>query len=130
MIDSSEKGRCPICGEPVGERRSRCPKCGRILPRGRNVLILAVAAMVVVAVIGVAMLSSTPSINEQGANLTNRTIGSGNVNFWTTYPASHPNAGTSFSHPIWVLQALQDGPVMIFAHTLGCDLCAEQITIC
>jgi len=130
MSDSSDKDRCPSCGGLTSGSRWKCDRCKKLLPKGRHVLMLVVAIMVVVAAIGATMLLSPTNLNDQGANLSNRTIGSGNTNFWTTYPATHPNAGASFAHPSWVLQALQDGPVLIFAHTIGCAACAQQIPIC
>ncbi|MDD1744151.1 MAG: hypothetical protein LUO85_05950 [Methanomassiliicoccales archaeon] len=121
--------RCPSCGNYITGDRSRCDSCRKLLPRGRRLLILAVAVMVIIAAIAATLLLSGGT-NDQGADLTDRAIGSGSNNFWVTYPSSHPSAGAAFSHPSWVIQALENGPVLLFAHTSGCAACLEQLPIC
>lgn len=52
-------------------------------------------------------------------------VGSGPDNWWITYPDQSPASGSDVNHPDWVLEALQDKPVLIYAH-LECDYCVPQ----
>jgi hypothetical protein len=59
-----------------------------------------------------------------------RDIGTGADDFWYTYPSTHPDSGAAVSHPIWVLDALANGPVMALVHSEGCSPCITQTAIC
>ncbi len=53
-------------------------------------------------------------------------IGSGSDEFWTVYPAEHPKSGQNVSHPQWVRNKLEDGPLLILAHSTDCQPCIVQ----
>lgn len=59
-----------------------------------------------------------------------RDIGTEVDDFWTVYPASHPSAGQTMTHPDWVASALEQGVVLIFDHSEGCYPCIQQTEIC
>jgi len=50
-----------------------------------------------------------------------RSLGNGVDTFWTSYPMGHPQSGSVVAHPQWVLDALQNGPVMILDHSTNCQ---------
>ncbi len=52
--------------------------------------------------------------------------GSGDDDWWINYPSQNPNAGSSVSHPQWVLDSLKNKPVVIFAHSDDCAPCLVQ----
>jgi len=52
-------------------------------------------------------------------------IGSGNDDWWTTYPDQSSGAGEEVNHPSWVMDALQEKPVLIYVHK-SCDYCQPQ----
>jgi thiol-disulfide isomerase/thioredoxin len=52
-------------------------------------------------------------------------VGSGPDDWWTSYPDQSPASGSDVNHPDWVLDALEDKPVLIYAH-LGCSYCKPQ----
>lgn len=52
-------------------------------------------------------------------------VGSEPDDWWITYPDQSPASGSDVNHPDWVLDALQDKPVLIYAH-LECDYCVPQ----
>ena len=52
-------------------------------------------------------------------------VGSGNDDWWTTYPEQSTGAGGEVSHPSWVLDALKSNPVLIYVHK-SCDYCVPQ----
>ncbi len=54
-------------------------------------------------------------------------LGSGEDDWWTTFPDQHSKAGSSVTHPASVLDTLQQKPVFILVHTRECKDCATQI---
>jgi hypothetical protein len=52
-------------------------------------------------------------------------VGSGNDDWWTTYPDQSTGAGGEVNHPSWILDALKDKPVLIYVHK-SCSYCAPQ----
>jgi thiol-disulfide isomerase/thioredoxin len=52
-------------------------------------------------------------------------VGSGNDDWWTTYPDQSPANGSEVNHPAWVLDALGSKPVVIYVHG-GCGYCQPQ----
>jgi hypothetical protein len=52
-------------------------------------------------------------------------VGSGNGDWWTTYPDQSSGAGGDVNHPSWVLDVLQEKPVLIYVHK-SCDYCQPQ----
>ncbi|MGC9515314.1 thioredoxin family protein [Methanocrinis sp.] len=52
-------------------------------------------------------------------------VGSGPDDWWTSYPDQSPASGSAVSHPDWVLDALEDKPVLIYSH-LECSYCVPQ----
>ena len=52
-------------------------------------------------------------------------VGSGPDDWWISYPDQSPASGSDVSHPDWVLDALEDKPILIYAH-LGCSYCKPQ----
>ncbi len=61
--------------------------------------------------------------NASGAE---NSVGSGNDNWWTTYPEqSKTTSGSEVNHPQWVLDALEKKPVLIYIHK-DCSYCAPQ----
>lgn len=52
-------------------------------------------------------------------------VGSGEDDWWISYSDHHGSPGTQVSHPQWLLDALEEGPVLIYAHK-ECSYCAPQ----
>lgn len=59
-----------------------------------------------------------------------RDLGAGSGDFWTVYPDSHPSSGQTVAHPDWVVDALGQGALLVFAHSEGCYPCVQQTGIC
>jgi hypothetical protein len=66
----------------------------------------------------------------EGGSSARRVVGTGENDFWISYPISHPSSGSSVQHPQWVLDALENGIVMILDHSEGCQPCIVQTGIC
>jgi len=52
-------------------------------------------------------------------------VGLGADDWWIDYPDQSPIAGSPVDHPRWLLQALDDGPVLVYVHR-ECNYCAPQ----
>jgi hypothetical protein len=52
--------------------------------------------------------------------------GTGENNWWISYPTQSDKAGTSVDHPQWVLDALKEKPVLILDHSSNCNSCVVQ----
>jgi hypothetical protein len=52
-------------------------------------------------------------------------VGSGNDDWWTTYPDQSTGAGKEVNHPSWVLDALESKPVLVYVHK-NCAYCVPQ----
>jgi hypothetical protein len=58
---------------------------------------------------------------------TEYSIGSGPDDWWTVYPDQHPNASSVVAHPQWILDSLEEKPVLILDHSTGkCKACVDQ----
>ena len=70
----------------------------------------------------IAIILLASGINALGAEYP---VGSGNDDWWTTYPDQSSGADEDVNHPSWVMDALQEKPVLIYVHK-SCDYCAPQ----
>ena len=52
--------------------------------------------------------------------------GSGDDDWWINYPDQHPDSNTTVNHPKWVLDSLENKPVVILVHSDRCDPCIQQ----
>jgi len=82
--------------------------------------------IIAVLIAGVALVSGALILGAfgEGSQAKNR-IGSGVDDWWTVYPAHSSAAGSIASHPQWILDALEQKPVMIYVHK-GCSYCLPQ----
>jgi len=55
-----------------------------------------------------------------------RSQGSGDNDWWITYPTQHPRSGLAVDHPDWIVEELGEKPVVILLHSQGCIPCIEQ----
>jgi hypothetical protein len=120
--------KCRKCGGGLSPRAIRCPSCGKLSGRGEKVFSFLVISLIILSVISFIILSESPS--QDPANLTNRQTGLGKNDFWVTYPSSRSDQNSAVPHPAWVIAALDQGPVMIFAHIEDCMACAVQAPTC
>ncbi len=76
-------------------------------------------ALLIIAIFATSAVSySSPS----GAKYS---VGSGDADWWTTYPSQSPGSGSEVNHPSWVLEALKSKTVVIYIHK-GCSYCKPQ----
>ena len=76
------------------------------------------ASLFAIAILAICMAASGSSSSEHS-------IGSGNEDWWITYPSQSPESGSEVNHPLWVLDALKTNPVVVYVHK-GCDYCRPQ----
>lgn len=53
-------------------------------------------------------------------------VGSGEGDFWISYPSGHPNSSEPVNHLSWVLESLNQHCVVIVVHRTGCVTCQPQ----
>ncbi|HEC86626.1 MAG: thioredoxin family protein [Thermoplasmata archaeon] len=53
-------------------------------------------------------------------------IGDGKEDFWINHPSWHPKHGEEVVHPQWILDILDEKPVIILAHSTTCKPCKDQ----
>jgi thiol-disulfide isomerase/thioredoxin len=53
-------------------------------------------------------------------------VGSGENDWWTTYPDQNENSGKAVEHPDWIVKALKEKPVLILIHSSNCVPCLTQ----
>jgi len=53
-------------------------------------------------------------------------VGSGDDDWWTTYPDQNENSGKAVENPDWVMKALKEKPVLILIHSSNCVPCLTQ----
>ncbi len=76
------------------------------------------AALLIIAILAITMVVT-------GSSSPKYSVGSGNDDWWTTYPAQSPGSGSEVNHPSWVLDALKSKPVVVYVHK-GCSYCKPQ----
>ena len=75
--------------------------------------------------------TSDNSNNSDGSSWLNNytpvhTVGTGQNDFWITYPTGNPSSGQDVDHLSWILDSLQTKPVLFVVHRTGCVGCADQ----
>jgi hypothetical protein len=70
----------------------------------------------------IALILIALGFNATGAEYS---VGSESDDWWTAYPDQSTGAGVDVSHPDWVLDALENEPVLIYVHK-ECDYCVPQ----
>ena len=66
----------------------------------------------------------------ESAPVIRRDIGTGDNEFWATYPDQHILPGSLVVHPAWVSSDVQSNIVLILTHSEGCAPCVTQTAIC
>ncbi len=59
------------------------------------------------------------------ANSPQHAVGSGPDDWWISYPDQRADGGNAVTHPDWILDTLQDRPVIIYGHK-ECPWCPPQ----
>ncbi len=73
----------------------------------------------------IVMTSSILAFSALGASEEHKQVGTGENDWWTTYPAQSPAPGSEVNHSSWVLDALKEKPVVIYVHK-DCTTCKPQ----
>lgn len=76
------------------------------------------ASLFALAILAICLMASGSSSSEHS-------VGSGNDDWWTTYPSQSSSSGSEVNHPSWVLDALESKPVVLYIH-MGCSYCKPQ----
>ncbi len=83
-------------------------------------------AMILAATILTAFAIGSQTSGEWANYKPAHSLGSGENDWWISYPAQSTQAGGAVAHPQWALDALKTKPVLIFDHSKECTSCVEQ----
>jgi thiol-disulfide isomerase/thioredoxin len=94
-----------------------------MLNRFKNFALLAIAAFSMAALV----MEDTALSQDGNSYSPAQAVGSGDGDWWTTYPDQHENSGLKAEHPDWVMEALREKPVLILIHSSNCVPCLTQM---
>ncbi|MDM7935373.1 MAG: thioredoxin family protein [Methanothrix sp.] len=87
----------------------------------RSIAWTGIAALIVATA---ALADPSPS---DGSYVPAHALGSGDDDWWTVYPEGHARAGSEVQHPEWVLDGLEEKPLLILVHSSTCRPCLERM---
>jgi thiol-disulfide isomerase/thioredoxin len=97
-----------------------------MLSRFKNLALLVLAAMSALSITAFVMADTALS-QDWNSYSPAHAVGSGDDDWWTTYPDQNENSGSAAKHPDWVLDALKKKPVLILIHSSNCVPCLAQM---
>ena len=93
-----------------------------MLDRFKNSMILLIAFFLAISALFAIALAEDE--DDKGPE---HSIGSDNSDWWTTYPDKNVNSGSAVDHPDWVLEGLEEKPLMILIHQNNCPPCKTHV---
>jgi len=96
-----------------------------MLSEFKNFALLVLAAMAAFSIAGFVMADTAQSL-DWNSYTPEHAVGSGDDDWWTTYPDQHENSGMAVEHLDWVLKALKEKPLIILIHSSNCVPCLTQ----
>lgn len=91
-----------------------------MLNRFKISLIMLIASLLAVSLPGIAFAEDESGSPEHS-------IGPEDSDWWTTYPDRNVNSGSIVDHPEWVLEALEEKPLLILIHQNNCIPCKTHV---
>ena len=91
----------------------------------KNFILLVLTAMAAFSIAGFVTADTAQSL-DWNSYTPEHAVGSGDDDWWTTYPDQHENSGSAVKHPDWVLNALKEKPLLILIHSSNCVPCLTQ----
>jgi hypothetical protein len=95
-----------------------------MLVRFRNFTLLVLVAMAAFSTIFIT--ADTALSQDWNSYSPAHVVGSGDDDWWTTYPDQNENSGKAVEHPEWIMKALKEKPVLILIHSSNCVPCLTQ----
>ena len=92
-----------------------------MLDRFKNSMILLIAFFMAISALFAIALAEDDSGSPE------HSIGSDDSDWWTTYPDRNVNSGSAVDHPDWVLEALEEKPLLILIHQNNCLPCKTHV---
>ena len=79
------------------------------------------------AIVAILFITASATVDDLSGYSPTYSLGSGDNDWWMSYPDENTNPGASVDHPSWVLQSLKERPVVILLHSASCKSCAAQM---
>ena len=92
----------------------------------RNLTVLALAAVAAFSLSLFAAAGTALSLDWSSYSPAHA-VGSGDDDWWTTYPDQNENSGKEVQHSDWMIDALKEKPVLILIHSSTCVPCLAQL---
>lgn len=92
-----------------------------MLDRFKNSLTLLIATLLTICTLGTIAMAI-----EENDYRPEHSWGSDDSDWWTAYPDKNINSGSAVNHLDWVLEALEDKPLLIMLHSNNCQACLIQ----
>jgi hypothetical protein len=96
-----------------------------MLSRFRNFTLLVLVAMAAFSTT-VFITADTALSEDWNSYRPAHAVGSGDDNWWSTYPDQNENAGKAVEHLDWIMEDLKEKPVLILIHSSNCVPCLTQ----
>ena len=96
-----------------------------MLSEFKNFALLVLTAIAAFSIAGFVMADTAQSL-DWNSYTPEHAVGSGDDDWWTTYPDQHENSGMAVEHLDWVLKALKEKPLIILIHSSNCVPCLTQ----
>jgi hypothetical protein len=96
-----------------------------MLSRFQNFTILFLAAMAAFSIAAFATAGIAISVDWNSYSPAHA-VGSGDDDWWTTYPDQNENSGKTVEHLDWIMDDLKKKPVLILIHSSNCVPCLTQ----
>ncbi|MEI8004395.1 MAG: hypothetical protein WCG94_08650 [Methanothrix sp.] len=96
-----------------------------MLNKFKNFALLVLAVMAAFSMAAIVMTDTAQSLDWNSYSPA-QAVGSGDDDWWATYPDQHENSGSEAKHPGWVMDALKEKPVLILIHSSNCVPCLTQ----
>jgi len=68
--------------------------------------------------------SNSPSWMKNYASV--HAVGTGEDDFWITFPSKNPSSGQEVTHLSWIVNTLKSKPLVFVCHKTGCAACTPQ----
>ena len=83
--------------------------------------------ILITSLLAISLFCAFALAEEEDDNGPEHSLGSGDSDWWTTYPDKNIDSGSAVNHPDWVIEALEDRPLLILIHQNNCLPCVTHV---
>jgi len=83
--------------------------------------------ILITSLLAISLFCAFALAEEEDDNGPEHSLGSGDSDWWPTYPDKNIDSGSAVNHPDWVIEALEDRPLLILIHQNNCLPCVTHV---